>query len=343
MLNLRSILSIPFKVGYYLTVIIFGGFTIFFSCNFCGFLVSADSISNISDCYCNKYTFCRVGSNVFHVKVVESLLNSAYKNIYEKIAKEDLSESIQDIDFLKKKAATDFRYIQPYLGESVLEVGPGYGHLADLLCKAGVSLTLSDVIPNYLDKFEQRGRVTSLIADAQELGLSASFDLIIMCDVLEHVFRPSDVLFWVYSALKPGGYAYIRVPSFEANLFYSRNHGFPYELVHLRTYTPDLLTREVLAAGFRVVKRAAGFGGNQRVPFNRIPGGKHYWNLKRSFLNSKYTTDSPNFPFFTKLIAVLLDGAFGMRTGFFTKVYSFLYRFASKPSEIFIVIQKPVL
>ena len=131
-----------------------------------------------------------------------------------------------------------------------------------------------DIATDYL-----KSRVGAIVANAENLPYREHFDVLAATDILEHVLRPGDFLLSAHRALKVGGRFMVRVPVFESLLQYAGLGGYPYELVHLRTYTPGLLRQELRGAGFKVTRMRRtdlGWGRMRRmVPvrlLNRLPG-----------------------------------------------------------------------
>jgi SAM-dependent methyltransferase len=265
-------------------------------------------------------------------------LSTSFREEYAKIATDDLSKSMQNENYLREKALADLRNIGTVSNLSILEVGPGYGHLAQELIRKGAKVTLVDLVPQYMNQLTKKFDIPSIQADIQHLGIRNSFDLIILCDVLEHVLRPSDVLYWVSLALRERGSIYIRVPSYEANLAYSVNIGAQYQLGHLRTFTEDLLKRELLSIGFANVKRTRYLKKSVRVPRNFLPGIEKYWLLKRIYLSK----DLPerNLTMFSHYLARFYDGFSGENWRIFKRVLNLLRLPLTKPGEIFITARK---
>jgi 2-polyprenyl-3-methyl-5-hydroxy-6-metoxy-1,4-benzoquinol methylase len=195
---------------------------------------------------------------------------------YREIALADLECSMQNRDFLTSKANLDLSRMGSVRGLRVLEVGPGLGDLSRALVSEGAEVDACDIVDVYLKALAPDLSGKAFVADVESLGIESTYDIIILCDVLDHVLRPQDALLSVFRALKPQGTLYVRVPSFEPLLQYSRRLGCPWEAVHLRTYTPYLLKLELLAAGFRLRVKPTGKG----APFHHIAAhlqGSHFW------------------------------------------------------------------
>ena len=92
-------------------------------------------------------------------------------------------------------------------GSRVLEIGSGPGHVADLLAKAGASVTGVDFSPDMVEVAQKSyPDITFQQADAEQLPFEAgSFDAVVANFVVHHLARPEVVLSEVNRVLKPAG------------------------------------------------------------------------------------------------------------------------------------------
>ena len=101
--------------------------------------------------------------------------------------------------------------------QSICDLGCGNGHISGRLANLGYQVTGVDasrsgiqiarrVYPqvNFIEAFIDR--------DLSKTMAHANFDLVISSDVIEHLFRPSDLLETANSLLKPGGHVLIGTP-----------------------------------------------------------------------------------------------------------------------------------
>jgi 2-polyprenyl-3-methyl-5-hydroxy-6-metoxy-1,4-benzoquinol methylase len=219
-------------------------------CSKCGFTTDIH-FQNLSEVKCQCIYTWKVNENNLIIERMDSDLDLSYKGIYNKIAEQDLSLSIQDPGMLNLRAKNDFLNFGELKGLKVLEIGPGRGDLTNLLIESGADVYVADLIPSYLFKFRKSGCRT-IEVDAQDLTIVDHFDLVIACDVIEHVFRPADLLISINRSLKYGGLLYLRCPQKESLDTYSNLTGYPYEIVHLRSYTKKLLKNEIMNSGFTI-------------------------------------------------------------------------------------------
>lgn len=273
----------------------------------------------------------------------QTVIDRAYRDLYLQIAAADLAESIQNVEELRLKARYDADNLGDVSGLKVLEVGPGQGHLARELERRGAHVSACDLIPAYLQALESdlSGRV--FLADVQNMPINAEYDLVILCDVLEHVFRPPDALVSAYNALTPGGRIYVRSPSFERLTRYSRAAGCPWELVHLRTYTRSILKSEVLGVGFRRVKGPRLLRGCARTPRNTMLTPPAFWTGQIASYRDQYAGrhDLREVALPAKIRNLLLFGTTPERHRAIGLVTRPLSRAFSRGLELWILAEKP--
>jgi 2-polyprenyl-3-methyl-5-hydroxy-6-metoxy-1,4-benzoquinol methylase len=221
-------------------------------CNVCKFS-SSISWSKKAALKCRCSVTWKVKKNNLQIQYLETNLSQSYKQIYQEIAKIDLKQSIQNSVLLNQRALEDLRNIGKVKGLKVLEIGPGLGDLTQLLIGAGAQVYVADLVPSYLNQL-QKFNCKKILADAQNLTIIDYFDIVIACDVIEHVLRPADLLISINRSLKSGGYLYLRCPQLESLNTYSNLNGYEYEIVHLRSFTKKLLKNELMDSGFYIKK-----------------------------------------------------------------------------------------
>ena len=154
--------------------------------------------------------------------------------------------------------ADDHRRIGRMLRESgvknVLEVGPGNGLLLQALQRADFQVTGIDIDLGCVERLRARGIecLHGSIDDSDHL--LGTYDAVIMCHALEHMYDPSRVLHKLHSRLREGGVLYLSVPniaSVEARVFgkYWRGLDVPRHITHFNVRS---LTRLLTEAGFTI-------------------------------------------------------------------------------------------
>jgi len=125
-----------------------------------------------------------------------------------------------------------------------LEVGPGCHPKLPI---AGTHVV--DLSQAALDMLAQRGAIVHR-GPLQEIGFpDASFDLIGIFEVLEHVDADAQMLAELARLLRPGGLLCLDVPLHMR--YYS---AFDRLVGHVRRYAPEELRQKIEAAGFEVVR-----------------------------------------------------------------------------------------
>ena len=153
---------------------------------------------------------------------------------------------------------THFRRVERVLLRSrvrrVLELGPGNGALLQSLQKAGFDVTGIDTDARCVERMRAQGIACHQGTLDDTEHLLGTYDAVIMCHVLEHLYDPSRVLHTVHSHLRDGGVLYLTIPniaSVEARLFgkYWIGLDVPRHITHFDLRS---LTRLLAEAGFRI-------------------------------------------------------------------------------------------
>ena len=230
-------------------------------------------------------------------------VKEGYAKLYKEIATEDSLHPMQAIDNLEKKASIDLHRISKLLKNSkrmdarVLEVGPGLGHLGRALASR-CDYSSTDITKEYIS--EMPGR--RFLCDIEDLpkfdnrnASATGYDLVIACDVIEHVLNEGSAILSVHQALTPGGKFYIRTPLDEPLINYAQTLGAPFPFVHLRTYNTKALKRLAKSAGFRRITIGKSLdsptGFSRRTVF-QLAKMAHL----RNELRVAYKSDSPDSP-----------------------------------------------
>jgi ubiquinone/menaquinone biosynthesis C-methylase UbiE len=102
-------------------------------------------------------------------------------------------------------------------GEKVLDIGTAHGDIATLLAEKGfesVALDLNKNFLNYAKKKREFGKISYVCANALNLPFKdASFDVIIMGELVEHVAYPENLLKEAKRCLKKRGVIIITTPN----------------------------------------------------------------------------------------------------------------------------------
>lgn len=147
--------------------------------------------------------------------------------------------------FLQQCRALSISTEAPY---SVLEIGCGHGILRSML-EASTRWKIDAVDLNAGALYHStpgRGRTALYNIHDRSPSLAASYDAIILFDVIEHIESPPEFLSSALFHLKPGGYAFINVPALQS--LYSK---FDVAVGHYRRYSRPTLEAELAKAGIR--------------------------------------------------------------------------------------------
>ena len=203
---------------------------------------------------------------------------AAYAENYDRIAEDDLAQSIQPMRYLEVQADTLCSYLGDLAGLDVCELGVGHGLLLDrLIASNAKTITGIDVSLPYLARYvgaaaESGGRLRLAVANAELLPYSEAFDLVVASEILEHVLNAGDFLVSLHRSLRPRARTLVRVPYKEDLRQYARQNGCEYPFVHLRTFTRDSLESMMRSAGFKPVRMYfdGQFGARLRRPMRPL-------------------------------------------------------------------------
>jgi SAM-dependent methyltransferase len=167
--------------------------------------------------------------------------------------------------------AYQFELISRHCGPSVLEVGAGLGEFASQF--TGLSrLVVTDLDPDAVASMGRRFADRPEV-EARQLDLSGPLapldppvSAVVAINVLEHIEDDAAALRSLAGLVEPGGRIVLWVPG------YMQLYGdFDRQVGHVRRYTPQTLTRAIVAAGL--------VPGDVR-PVNLL-GGMAWWLLVR--------------------------------------------------------------
>jgi 2-polyprenyl-3-methyl-5-hydroxy-6-metoxy-1,4-benzoquinol methylase len=146
------------------------------------------------------------------------------------------------------------RKIQRYLpGGKLLEVGCGRGDFLRVAQMRGFSVTGCDIFGGCKPVADGIVFYDSTLKDAK--FQENLFDVVVVRNILEHLFDPNTEIQEIKRILKPGGYLYLKVPNLEfehgmrCRLMYHRKYHFdpPY---HLNYFSPASLLQFLRNAKF---------------------------------------------------------------------------------------------
>lgn len=137
---------------------------------------------------------------------------SVFRDITPDRFKEIHDEAFQDGEFITSIVASDglepARALWDLLslpGASVLEIGPGAGHLLAGAQKAGLSVAAVETSQVHRDFIRETWGIGEVYADLTEIPAGRSFDAIVTINTFEHVYDIRGFLSATRRLLAPGG------------------------------------------------------------------------------------------------------------------------------------------
>lgn len=186
---------------------------------------------------------------------------------YSKERFANIKEYREDKFNLKKVYILMKHYVNNKKGKKLLDIGCADGSFAALLQKRfGFDSYGIDISP----KVVKRARLNGIKARVGNLSeklpyKKCMFDVVIMCEVIEHIFDTDFLLNEVYRVMKKNGLLFITTPnvaSFTSRvklIFGGYPNGLEYCLDensngHIRAYTPHVLRRQLFKHNFTMMK-----------------------------------------------------------------------------------------
>ena len=141
-----------------------------------------------------------------------------YNSDYFNVAHGGIAIDLDAINFFKGMAVVRMKYILNYCKlnsielNSILEIGPGVGHLAGKWIEffPKISYTVVETDKSCHSSLKKLG--VNVLNNIENIHESSSFDLVIHSHVLEHVINPVEFLEANTRYLRKGGVLFIDVP-----------------------------------------------------------------------------------------------------------------------------------
>ncbi len=208
-----------------------------------------------------------------------------------------------EISLLKDIAAPSPRYLMrlshveklirslPATPASFLEIGPGMGDVSSYLMKRypGIRGHVTDTSQDSIDIVNRRlmghDNLTLAVSDFTLMPGSGNFDLIVACEVFEHLHDDNAAFATVHRLLADVGYFLFSVPAFMKKWGSADLYGG-----HVRRYEKDLLRQQFADHGFQIVHFwAYGFPVTNLIS----PLSRFYYHMaqKRSPLTQQQSTN----------------------------------------------------
>lgn len=160
--------------------------------------------------------------------------------------------SMGHIDFYNRYL---WRFIKPFTGYRILEVGSGIGNMSKFLFRNSEILYLTDIEDKYLLRLNNlyghypNVRILKYNIEQKTPGDLDRIDTIVCLNVLEHIKDDEKALFEFYKILKPGGRLILLVPAHQV-LYGSMDRA----LCHYRRYSKSELINKLHDGGFKIEK-----------------------------------------------------------------------------------------
>lgn len=136
--------------------------------------------------------------------------------------------------------------------KKIYDMGCGTGYILSVLEKEFKEAELygSDIFIEALMLAQKKlsENTNLMVIDAYMMPFFNEFDLILSCDVLEHLSRDEDVLKKLYKAAKPGGGLIITVP--QHMWLWSKSDD---DAGHVRRYSKDELQNKITRSGWNIL------------------------------------------------------------------------------------------
>ena len=151
---------------------------------------------------------------------------------------------------------------EPYLGETIAEVGAGIGSVSKLLLEKSIKRLFAfepsqNMYPLLAEELRREERAQAINDFFSPRYAHAGFDSVVYINVLEHIQDDHTELANALKVLRPQGHVLVFAPALA--WLYS---DFDRQIGHFRRYTKQELSRLVRDVGFTLVKaRYFDFGG----------------------------------------------------------------------------------
>lgn len=163
-------------------------------------------------------------------------------------------KDLEDMAFAKNYHKWILERFEPYLGDTVAEIGAGTGNFTNLLIKKGIKRIFAfepsdNMYPLLKNRFQEKKEVVTINAFLYEKykKLLEFFDSVLYVDVLEHIESDEEELRYVYKITKKNGFILIFVPALPS--LYSE---FDKKIGHFRRYSKKRLVEVVKKNGFSI-------------------------------------------------------------------------------------------
>ena len=157
--------------------------------------------------------------------------------------------------FATERVDTWERVLGPGENRACLDVGCASGFVLELAHQRGWRACGVDLNQRAVEVARGKGLDVQCAPLESCTFADASFDVVTLYDVLEHLYRPMDILRRAHQLLKPGGLLVLYVPNYESflRLVLGVDAFFIWGIFHLTYFTGETLAHAVRTAGFDVL------------------------------------------------------------------------------------------
>lgn len=164
---------------------------------------------------------------------------------------------------------------------SMFDIGCGYGFWMKYCRDKGIEVKGIDLSPETVEYAVKTLRLDARVASLEEYAFDRRYDVMVMCDILEHIGEPNAQLKKIRESLNDNGVLFVQVPNLLGFKLPPR-HGFglPYHLWQFKIAT---LRRLLEKNGFTVVQWWTGVMGVVGVHESGGPTLRHrlLWGCAR--------------------------------------------------------------
>lgn len=171
----------------------------------------------------------------------------------------NLYRKYQDVfdGFFQERLERIYRY-SPH-AHTLFDIGCGYGFFMNFCSRKGLEVEGIDLSQEAVEYVRSQFHLNATLSTLEDFTFTKSYDVMILCDVLEHLANPGDQLKRIHEHMDRHGLLFIQVPNV-IGLKIPRNHGYglPFHLWQFNVKTLTLLLKK---NGFSTINYWAGIQG----------------------------------------------------------------------------------